>query len=256
MRWSSTSLRALSTGTPGSSVWQSCRQMPGHPHLLEMPINLLQPRGTWSVHWPPPLMRLPCWENLVSWISIREMSHMSIQPQLMLTDYAGNKSHLNLSQQPFVGHKVWPVRTKDSPKRPGTKGIKSPSQISEVTSVEQQWKHQGPEDSNFCRPAQVPTVPHPMIQWIHDSPGPTQTSVDLWLTPSIDMTITAKVSESLRDLNILAANSYRQDSSLSHLSLSQQPLFGQKVWLVIAKESPKRPGLQTKGIKAPFQIPG
>ena len=30
---------------------------------------------------------------------------MSTQPQLMLTDYAGNKSHLSLSQQPLVEHK-------------------------------------------------------------------------------------------------------------------------------------------------------
>ena len=30
-----------------------------HPHLLKMLINLLQPPGTWSAHWPPPLTRLP-----------------------------------------------------------------------------------------------------------------------------------------------------------------------------------------------------
>jgi len=30
-----------------------------HPHLLEMLINLLQLRGMWSAHWPPPLTRLP-----------------------------------------------------------------------------------------------------------------------------------------------------------------------------------------------------
>ena len=27
--------------------------------LLEMPINLLQPRGMWSAHWPRPLTGLP-----------------------------------------------------------------------------------------------------------------------------------------------------------------------------------------------------
>jgi len=29
-----------------------------HPNLFEMPINLLQPLGTWSAHWPPRLTRL------------------------------------------------------------------------------------------------------------------------------------------------------------------------------------------------------
>ena len=93
---------------------------------------------------------------------------MSIQPQLMLTDYTGSKSHLNLSQQPLIGHKVRPAIAKDSPKTPGTKGIKSPSQIPgqspSLTSTEQDWKHQGPEDYDFRPPAQVPAAPHPMIQ--------------------------------------------------------------------------------------------
>ena len=93
---------------------------------------------------------------------------MSVQPQLTLTDYAGNKFHLSLSQQPFIQHKVRQAIAKDSPKRPGTKGIKSPSQIpgqtSSLTSIEQDWKHQGPEDSDFRPPAQVLAAPHPIIQ--------------------------------------------------------------------------------------------
>ena len=96
-----------------------------------------------------------------------KMSHVSIQPQLTLK-YAGNKSHLSLSQQPLIGHKVRPAIAKDSPKRPGTKGMKSPSQIhgqsQSLTSAEQDWKHQGPEDSDFRPPAQVPAAPHPKIQ--------------------------------------------------------------------------------------------
>ena len=80
----------------------------------------------------------------------QEMSNMSIQPQLMLTDYVGNKSHLSLTQQLNVGHKVRSAIAKDSLKRPGPKGIKSPSQIPgqspSLTSVEKNWKHLGPED--------------------------------------------------------------------------------------------------------------
>ena len=84
------------------------------------------------------------------------------QLQLTLTDYAGNKSHLSLSQQLLVGHKVRPAIAKDSSKRPGTNGIKFPSQIPgqspSLTSVEQDWKHQGPEDSDFHPAALVLAV--------------------------------------------------------------------------------------------------
>ena len=45
--------------------------------------------------WRP--WRLPRWKYLVSRIGVRKTSHMSIQPELMLTDYASNKSHLCLS---------------------------------------------------------------------------------------------------------------------------------------------------------------
>ena len=93
---------------------------------------------------------------------------MSIQLQLMLTDYAGNKSQLSLSQQPLVGQKVQPAIAKDSPKRPGTKGMKSRSQIlgqsPSLTSEEQDWKYEGPEDSDFRTPAQVLAALHPLIQ--------------------------------------------------------------------------------------------
>ena len=39
------------------------------------------------------------------------------------------KSHLSLSQKPLVGHNVGLAIARDSMKRPGTKGIKSPPQI-------------------------------------------------------------------------------------------------------------------------------
>ena len=93
---------------------------------------------------------------------------MSIQLKLTLTDYEGNKSHLSLFQQPLVGHKVRLPTAKDSAKRPGNKGFKYPSQIPgqspSLTSVEQDWNHQGPEDSDFRPPAQVAAMPYAMIQ--------------------------------------------------------------------------------------------
>ena len=93
---------------------------------------------------------------------------MSIQLQLTLVHYAGNKSHFSVSQHLLIGHEVQPAIAKDSPKRRGTKGIKSLSQIpgqsSSLTSIAQGWKHQAHEDLNFQPPAQIPTAPHPMIQ--------------------------------------------------------------------------------------------
>ena len=92
---------------------------------------------------------------------------MSIQPQLTLTDYADNKSHLHLSQQP-LGHKVGPVIAKDSPKRSGTEGVKCLSQILSqslsLTSVEQDWEDQELKDSDFCPHEEVQTALHPIIQ--------------------------------------------------------------------------------------------
>ena len=66
-----------------------------------MLITLLQP-----LDMRRPIGLLHSQENLMSNISIRKMSHISIQPQVTLTDYAGTKSYLSLSQQLLVGHKV------------------------------------------------------------------------------------------------------------------------------------------------------
>ena len=37
-------------------------------------------------------------------MSTREMGHLSTQPQLMLMDYTGKKTHLSLYQQLLIGH--------------------------------------------------------------------------------------------------------------------------------------------------------
>ena len=93
---------------------------------------------------------------------------MSIQLQLMLTDVSGKKK---ISFESLSATAHWTQSptsdSQDSPKRPGTKGIKSPSQIPgqspSLKYMEQDWKHQGPEESDFRTPAQVPAAPHPII---------------------------------------------------------------------------------------------
>ena len=99
MRQSSTSLRPLSAGTPGASVWPSPRQMPG-PSPSPSPWDAGQPAATTRLvvgSLASSTHEAHRWENLVSRICVRKTSHMSIQPQLILTDYAGNKSHFSLS---------------------------------------------------------------------------------------------------------------------------------------------------------------
>ncbi len=65
----------------------------------------------------------------MSRINVGEASHVPVQPELVFTDYAGDRPQASFMEQSLVRHKVIPAIPHDSAKALGTKDIETPLQV-------------------------------------------------------------------------------------------------------------------------------
>ena len=167
MRRSSASLHPLSAGIPGASFWPSPRQMPGpflSPWDADQPAattrNVVGPSAS-SIHEAPSLRvsgeQDQRQENEPHVHTAAADAHGLCRQQISFESLLATAhwTHSPTSDSQGFSEETW-YQSYCLSQIPG----QSPS----LTSIEQDWKHQGPEDLDFCPPAQETTAPHPMIQ--------------------------------------------------------------------------------------------